>query len=86
MVDAGNNQRAGKVEHFTDLEVWRAAHELFLDVLKDLDALPRTRAAAALTDQIIRGDRSIFRPMDLFWRQRRWPKTWTCPLPAPTDN
>ena len=49
----------GKIEHFTDLEVWRVAHELFLDVLKDLDTLPRTRAAAALTDQIIRSIGSI---------------------------
>ncbi len=25
------------------------------------------------------GDWSIFRPVQAFWRERRWPKTWTCP-------
>ncbi len=25
------------------------------------------------------GDWSIFRPVDVFWCQERWPKTWTCP-------
>lgn len=44
----------GGVKHFTDLKVWRRSHALFLDVLKDLDELPRTRAAAALTDQAVR--------------------------------
>lgn len=44
----------GGVKHFTDLEVWWRSHSLFLDVLKDLDKLPRTRAAAALTDQVVR--------------------------------
>ena len=51
--------RREKIEHFTDLEVWRVSHELFLDVLKDLEALPRTRAAAALTDQIVRSIGSV---------------------------
>ncbi len=49
----------GKVNHFTDLEVWRRSHQLFLAVLKGLDELPRSRAAAALTDQIVRSLGSI---------------------------
>jgi four helix bundle protein len=49
----------GKVDHFTDLDVWRKSHELFLEVLKELDGLPRTRAASALTDQIVRSLGSI---------------------------
>ena len=49
----------GDVRHFTDLEVWRRSHALFLDVLKDLEELPRTRAAAALTDQVVRSIGSI---------------------------
>ncbi len=52
-------ERKGKVEHFTDLEVWRRSHELFLGVLKELDSLPRTRAASALTDQIVRSLGSV---------------------------
>ncbi|MFW5692689.1 MAG: four helix bundle protein [Thermoguttaceae bacterium] len=48
-----------QVNRFTDLQVWRRSHALFLDVLKELDQLPRTRAAAALTDQVIRSIGSI---------------------------
>lgn len=55
--DRGRTRRA--VKHFTDLEVWRRAHELFLAVLKDLDELPRTRAAAVLVDQTIRSVGSV---------------------------
>ncbi|MDY0169841.1 MAG: four helix bundle protein [Thermoguttaceae bacterium] len=47
------------MKRFTDLEVWRRSHTLFLDVLKELDGLPRTRAAAALTDQVVRSIGSI---------------------------
>ncbi len=47
------------VTRFTDLEVWRRSHALFLDVLNKLDDFPRTRAAAALTDQVIRSLGSV---------------------------
>ena len=30
-----------KVKHLTDIEVWRRFHRLFLDVVSDLDPLPR---------------------------------------------
>lgn len=52
-------KRDGKIEHFTDLEVWRRSHELFLKLLEDLDTLPRKRSAAILTDQIIRSLGSV---------------------------
>ena len=48
-----------KVRHFTDLEVWRRSHALFLEVFRDLDKLPRSRATAALTDQIVRSLGSV---------------------------
>ena len=48
-----------RVDRFTDLEVWRRSHGLFLSVLKDLGDLPRTRAAAALTDLVVRSLGSI---------------------------
>ena len=47
------------VEHFTDLEVWRRSHQLFLDLLNDLDLLPQKRSVAVLSDQIIRSCGSI---------------------------
>ena len=48
-----------KVQRFTDLEVWRRPHELFLHVLFDLDALPNTRVATILTDQSVRALGSV---------------------------
>ena len=48
-----------KVNHFTDLEVWRKSHQLFLDLLGDLDKLPRRRVVDSLVDQIIRSLGSV---------------------------
>ena len=48
-----------EVKHFTDLEVWRRSHQLFLDLLDDLDPLPQKRSVAILTDQILRSVASI---------------------------
>lgn len=48
------SERREKVQRFTDLEVWRKSHELFLKVLSDVNSLPNTRAANILTDQVIR--------------------------------
>ena len=57
--DEKENRKQAKVTRFTDLEVWRRSHQLFLDLLADLEHLPNTRPAAALTDQIIRSIGSI---------------------------
>jgi len=55
MIDKSTKQ----VRHFTDLEVWRKSHELFLRLLCDLDSLPNTRVATILTDQSIRSLGSV---------------------------
>ena len=55
MTDKNDRQ----VRHFTDLEVWRRSHLLFLDLLNDLDPLPQKRSVAILTDQILRSVASI---------------------------
>ena len=47
------------VKHFTDLEVWRRSHQLFLDLVNDLDPLPHKRSVAILTDQILRSVGSV---------------------------
>ena len=47
------------VKHFTDLEVWRRSHQLFLDLVVDLEHLPNTRPAAVVADQVIRSIGSI---------------------------
>jgi hypothetical protein len=41
-----NDKKPAKVRHFTDLEVWRRSHRLFLDLLCDLEPLPNTRTVA----------------------------------------
>jgi four helix bundle protein len=43
-----------KVHRFTDLEVWRKSHDLFLKLMFDLESLPNTRPAINLTDQCLR--------------------------------
>jgi four helix bundle protein len=48
-----------RVEHFTDLEVWRKSHFLFLALLNDLDPLPQKRSVAILSDQILRSIGSV---------------------------
>jgi four helix bundle protein len=53
------DQPRGKVQRFTDLEVWRRAHDLFLRLLIDLEGLPNTRVAAILTDQSLRSLGSV---------------------------
>ena len=49
----------GKVERFTDLEVWQKSHELLLNLLNDLQPLPNSRAATILANQIIRSLGSV---------------------------
>jgi four helix bundle protein len=48
-----------KVQRFTDLDVWRKSHDLFLHVLSDLATLPNTRPATILTDQSVRALGSV---------------------------
>jgi four helix bundle protein len=52
-------QPRGKVQRFTDLDVWRRSHELFLHLLFDLETLPNTRVATILTDQGVRALGSV---------------------------
>jgi four helix bundle protein len=52
-------QEYRKVHRFTDLEVWRKSHDLFLRLLFDLDELPSTRATTILTDQSLRSLGSV---------------------------
>jgi len=51
--------RPSKVKRFTDLEVWRKSHDLFLSLLFDLGSLPNTRVATILTDQSVRSLGSV---------------------------
>lgn len=48
-----------KIRHFTDLKVWRMAHQLFLDALRDVENFPKSVSGRIVTDQIIRSLGSI---------------------------
>ncbi len=48
-----------EIEHFTDLRVWRKAHQLFLDILADVDSFPRSRGADTVIKQILDASASI---------------------------
>ena len=45
--------------HFTDLKVWKDAHDLYLLTLKDVENFPNTRGAYTLSDQLLRSIGSI---------------------------
>ena len=47
------------IKHFTDLEVWQKAHQLFLDLCNDVNMFPSKRSAMVIADQILRSSGSI---------------------------
>ncbi len=47
------------VKHFTDLEVWRPSHNLFLEIFADVERFPNTTEAGIIADQILRSCMSI---------------------------
>lgn len=50
---------AMEVRHFTDLEVWRRSHGLFIELVQDIEAMPRRRSAFILADQSVRSLGSV---------------------------
>ena len=48
-----------KIVHFTDLDIWRNSHQLFLHVLGAVEQFPNTKAARIITDQVLRSVGSI---------------------------
>ncbi len=49
----------GKIKHFTDLEVWRRAHRLFLDLLDDIKRFPKNDVTRIIIGQMVRSVGSI---------------------------
>ena len=47
------------IKHYTDLEIWKRSHRLFVDLVKDIDGFPNKKAAYILADQILRSCASI---------------------------
>lgn len=48
-----------KVRHFTDLNVWRKAHGLFLSLLEDVDGQALRPSGQMLLDQLLRSTGSV---------------------------
>ncbi len=48
-----------EIKHFTDLDVWKRAHDLFVALVKEVDKFPQRRAAWVLGDQVLRSCGSI---------------------------
>jgi len=48
-----------KIRDFTDLIVWQKAHELFLDLVKDIENFPNNMVCRIISDQLIRSASSI---------------------------
>jgi four helix bundle protein len=42
------------VRSFKDLVVWQKAHQLFLQLVREVEGFPKTRAAAIVADQLLR--------------------------------
>ena len=49
----------GEIRSFEDLIVWQKAHQLFLDVVSDVERFPNGRASAVIANQLLRSAGSI---------------------------
>ncbi len=47
------------IEHYTDLSTWRKAHQLFLDILNEVEEYPSSRGADVVAEQILRSSSSV---------------------------
>ncbi len=56
---AHGEEGRGAVTSVTELVVWQKAHQLFLLLVHDVEAFPKTRAAGIVADQLLRAVGSI---------------------------
>ncbi len=42
------------IKHFKDLIVWQRSHQLFLDVVRDIENFPKNAVSRVIIDQIVR--------------------------------
>jgi len=47
------------IKTFKDLVVWQTSHQLFLQLVHDVEGFPKTRAAVIVADQLLRAVGSI---------------------------
>lgn len=67
------------IRHFTDLVVWRKAHELALEIFRLSKAWP-SEERYALTDQVRRSSRSIGANLAEAWGKRRYEAAFVAKL------
>ncbi len=48
-----------KIRSFKDLIIWQKAHELFLEIVKDVESFPKRQATKVVIDQLLRSCGSI---------------------------
>lgn len=48
-----------EIRHYKDLIVWARSHQLFLDVVKDIDFFPKNAVSRVIIGQIVRSVGSI---------------------------
>ncbi len=48
-----------EIRHFKDLIVWQRSHQLFLDIVKDIEKFPPNAISRVIIDQIVRSVGSI---------------------------
>lgn len=49
----------GDIKHFKDMIVWQRSHQLFLDIVKDVEQFYKNAISRVMVDQIIRSTGSI---------------------------
>ncbi len=79
MPDDRNQSKPAAILHFTDLVVWRKAHELSLGVFMLSKTWP-IEERYALTDQVRRSSRSIGANLAEAWGKRRYEAAFVAKL------
>jgi len=49
----------GRIKSFREFTIWQKSHQLFLDIVNDVELFPKKRVAWIIADQILRSSSSI---------------------------
>ncbi|MBI4764403.1 MAG: four helix bundle protein [Deltaproteobacteria bacterium] len=55
------------MKDFRELKVWQMAMELFMEVVRDVEAFPKTEVARIMANQVLRGP-DFLRPCQISFR------------------
>jgi four helix bundle protein len=79
MSEVRSQPKPTAIRHFTDLVVWRKAHELGLEIFRHSKTWP-AEERYALTDQLRRSSRSIGANLAEAWAKRRYEAAFAAKL------